>query len=216
MILSHRTIISISGEDRFSFLQSLITNHIGADSENTVYAHMLSPQGKFLFDMFIHSQEDRLLLDVYAETKEQLIKKLNMYKLRADVTIADETDNFLSKFGGKPDPRNANLGRDIIVRKKSFTEAGDNYTKARIENNIPEGHTDIISGEDFPLYFNLEEINGVSFTKGCYVGQEVTARMKHKTELKYKVQTIDINNHDVRIKRLLSQFEDKALALVHV
>jgi len=223
MILNHRTVISISGEERFSFLQSLVTNDIKQGFSGTIYAHMLTPQGKFLYDIFVYNHREKILLDVYRKTADELLKKLNMYKLRSDVTIKDETDNFKVKVTGVADPRSNKLNREIIVKRRFRHDQADIYTKARIEAGIPEGHIDIISGEDFPLYYNLEDINGVSFTKGCYVGQEVTARMKHKTELKKKVVTISgeslefgqqINADGKKVGKVLSVHENIALALL--
>jgi tRNA-modifying protein YgfZ len=189
ILLEDRGVIQITGTDATSFLQGLITNDINQASEdNLLYTAMLTPQGKFLFDFFILKTADGYLLDCYKPTIAALIKKLSIYKLRSDITIKNVSDVYAvysDSARGLPDPRMPEFGRRLITGDKPETNAGfAAYEKRRIEAGLPES-ADFITEDDFPLQCNLEQLNGVNFNKGCYVGQEVTARTKYKGAIKY-------------------------------
>lgn len=186
--LSNRSVILLSGNDAEHYLQGLITNDIkksGADK--LLYAAMLTPQGKILFDFLIQKTANGFLLDVLSTRAEALIKRLNMYKLRSDVKIEQLTDYkvYHSEVDGLPDPRNSKIGKRLITNAVVQVTGGfADYEKKRIEAGLPESE-DFIYEDDFPLQCSFEELNGVSFDKGCYVGQEVTARTKYKGNIKY-------------------------------
>ncbi len=189
----HRTILSLTGNDRLTFLQGLITNGPGAEGE-LVYAALLTPQGKYIADFFVLTEPDRILLDVNAALAATLVQRLNMYRLRADVQIAEAEMRVKRGTGSAPqdallDPRHTALGWRIYG-----TEAGDDGTDwdaLRVKHCIPEAVTEL-TPETYILEAAFERLHGVDFKKGCYVGQEVTARMKHKTELRKGFATVTV------------------------
>jgi len=194
--LENRAVLRLAGADTRSFLQGLVTNDVATvTASNAVYAGLLTPQGKFLFDMIIAADSDDLLLDIEAERKPQLMQRLMMYKLRADVTITEEGASVWALWDGKPttgvsytDPRHKALHQRIIAAENPCPAAKalpvETYEERRIRHGVPDGSRDMAVEKYFWLEANAEKLNGVSFDKGCYVGQELTARMKHRTNLK--------------------------------
>jgi folate-binding protein YgfZ len=182
-----RRILRITGRDTHDFLQGLITNDITRLDAGLVYAAMLTPQGKYLADFFLKADGDAVLLDVDGDLADMLVQRLTMYKLRADVTIADAglhlhrgTD--APPTDALPDPRHAALGwrayRDVPPQSDDT-----DWAALRVAHMIPTSGVEL-TPDSFILEMGFERIGGVDFRKGCYVGQEVTARMKHKTELR--------------------------------
>ena len=182
-----RKVFRISGTDARRFLQNLITNDVKRLDTGPVYSALLTPQGKFIADFFLIPGGNDVLLDVDADASTTLIPRLNMYKLRADVTIS-ETDLIVSRGlenapeGAVADPRDANLGWRYYGAEDLGTETVD-WDALRVDHKIPEMGREL-DAESYILEMGFEGLNGVDFRKGCYVGQEVTARMKHKTELR--------------------------------
>ncbi len=183
-----RKILSITGADRVDFLENLVTNSVAKLADGPVYAALLTPQGKYLADFILSAADDAILLDVDAALAPALMQRLAMYKLRADVQIA-ETDLQAIRGRGEPpegafpDPRDPALG--WLRYGEGATDMSDaEWTALRVENMIPESNIELIPNDTYILEAGFERLNGVDFRKGCYVGQEVTARMKHKTELK--------------------------------
>ena len=223
--LSFRGIISISGEDKFTFLQGLITNDINKAKEGrAIYSLMLTPQGKFLYDFFIILQESKLFLDVSLAFQEQIIKKLNMYKLRSDVEVKKEAYHIYASFdknidGGVSfkDPRSENMGYRIYSKKELDAGLKENfYHLKRVENIVVEPEFDMESEASFPLQFNMNELNAIDYKKGCYVGQEVTARSHYRGKQKKQVILLegDFNKGDkIKEGRVLSVLNGKALVL---
>jgi len=191
-LLANRSVVAISGEDSKEFLQGLITNDINKVSkDNAVFAALLSPQGKFLYDFFIVEHEGRFLLDIARETQADLIKRLTMYKLRSKVDIAilpemevgwsDELQVTSYKLQGSVkynDPRYPELGIRAIGIGFEIQGMGE-YDKQRLSLGIPEGGRDLETNAAFPMQWGYDKLNAIDFNKGCYVGQEVTARSKH-------------------------------------
>ena len=182
-----RKVFRISGADARRFLQNLITNDVKRLDTGPVYSALLTPQGKFIADFFLIPEGNDVLLDVDADASTTLIPRLNMYKLRADVTIS-ETDLIVSRGlenapeGAVADPRDANLGWRYYGAEDLGTDTVD-WDALRVDHKIPEMGREL-DAESYILEMGFEGLNGVDFRKGCYVGQEVTARMKHKTELR--------------------------------
>ena len=187
-----RHILEVGGRDRVEFLQGLVTNDV---RRAPVWAAMLTPQGKYLADFLIVPQGETLLIDVDARLSGDLMRRLSMYKLRSDVTIAPSAllvrrGTGPAPEGAIPDPRHPALGWRLYG-----TEGGDDGTDfdaIRVEHCIPESLVELIPNETFVLEAGFDRLNGVDFRKGCYVGQEVTARMKHKTELRKGLVTVGI------------------------
>ena len=178
-----RQIIAVGGEDRVGFLQGLVTNHVGR--EGLTYAAILTPQGKYLADFFLLTEPDRILIDVAASHAPGLLQRLSMYRLRAKVTL-EPLEMPVSRGtgpapeGALPDPRHPALG----WRLYGAVQADDtDWDALRVAHEIPETGIEL-TPETYILEAGFERLHGVDFRKGCYVGQEVTARMKHKTELR--------------------------------
>ncbi len=197
--LENRGVIRLKGPDARSLLQGLITHDIELlNEENAVYAALLTPQGKFLFDMIIVADSDDLLLDVEVDRKADLVRRLMMYKLRADTEILDEDLCVWALFDGATeagvvydDPRHKSLQKRVIAAENPVPGADaltySEYEERRIRHGVPDGSRDIAVEKHFWLETGAERLNGVSFTKGCFVGQELTARMKHRMTLKKSI-----------------------------
>ncbi|GGO50619.1 hypothetical protein SAMN05444398_101950 [Roseovarius pacificus] len=190
-----RKIIEIAGAEARSFLQGLVTNDIGKLDQGLVYAAVLTPQGKYLADFFLVPRGDAILLDVDASLAQSLMQRLSMYKLRADVTLS-ETDLTVQRGtgpapdGAMPDPRHPDLGWRLYGEEPG--DDGTDWDAIRVAHCIPETGIEL-TPDTFILEAGLDRLNGVDFRKGCYVGQEVTARMKHKTELRKGLVTVQID-----------------------
>jgi folate-binding protein YgfZ len=185
--LTDRAVIAVSGPQARAFLQGLVTNDT-ATSGHALYAALLTPQGKILFDFLMSENDGTLLLDCRREAREALIKRLSLYKLRAKVEIEARDDlSVFAGLGGEPmpggfaDPRLPALGtRAIAAKGEIAAQAGPGeYHALRLALYVPEGD-DFGSDKMFALDADLDELHAVSFDKGCYVGQELTARMKHR------------------------------------
>ncbi len=189
LALTDRAVIAVSGPETRAFLQGLITNDVEqAAPGRALYAALLTPQGKILFDFLVSGSHGALLLDCRREAREVLIKRLSLYKLRAKVEIKARDDlgvfaalDSESLPGGFADPRLPALGMRAIAPEGAITAQDGTmaYQAFRLDIGVPEG-SDFGSDKMFVLDAGLDELHGVSFDKGCYVGQELTARMKHR------------------------------------
>jgi folate-binding protein YgfZ len=242
--LENRSILRLSGNDIYDFLQGLITNDIHKlKAAGAIYAALLTPQGKFMFDMIIVKSGDNLLLDIEKQRKDDLIRRLTMYKLRADVTITDEenqhvwalfdtdggdtvdsiTLNGLENVTIYNDPRTLRLGKRIIASTKSDIEITtplsdltfDDYEYARIQSTAPDGSRDMMTEKYFWLETNAEALNGVDFQKGCYVGQELTARMKHRTSIKKNLITLKSDGRPIPADTPVTTTDGKTAGTCH-
>ena len=187
-----RRIIAITGADRVEFLQGLVTNDV---TRAPVWSALLTPQGKYLADFFVLPEEDRLLVDVDDRLADDLIRRLSMYKLRSKVEIAATPLQVRRGTGETPagaiaDPRDPALGWRLYGAEGG--DDGTDFDAIRVARVIPESLIELIPNETFILEAGFDRLNGVDFRKGCYVGQEVTARMKHKTELRKGLTSIGI------------------------
>ncbi|MGR3452934.1 CAF17-like 4Fe-4S cluster assembly/insertion protein YgfZ [Pseudooceanicola sp.] len=182
-----RTILRLTGRDTRDFLQGLVTNDVGRlDRDGIVYAALLTPQGKYIADFFLVTEGEAVLLDVASDLAPMLGQRLSMYKLRADVRI-EETELQVKRGTGTPpagavaDPRHPELGWRLYGAEGG--DDGTDFDALRVKHLIPETGAEL-TPDTFILETGFDRINGVDFRKGCYVGQEVTARMRHKTELR--------------------------------
>ena len=182
--MTKRRLLRVTGPDRVEFLQGLVTNDV---SRAPVYAALLSPQGKYLSDFFIVPDgSDALLVDVAADQADDLMRRLTMYKLRAKVDITEDTRSVGRGTGPAPEGAIADP-RDPALGWRNYGEATEDSTDwdaLRVAHLVPEAGAELTPNDSYILEMGFERLNGVDFRKGCYVGQEVTARMKHKTELK--------------------------------
>lgn len=193
--MSSRHIFRVSGPDAHSFLQGLVTNDVDGLANGLVYAALLTPQGKYISDFFLIPDGDAVLLDAHGDHADMLRQRLNMYKLRANVTLEDTALHMHRGLGETPedgfaDPRHSDLGWRAY-RDAPQTEDDIDWTALRVAHLVPE--TDVeLTPNTFILEVGFEALHGVDFRKGCYVGQEVTARMKHKTTLRKGLAQVDV------------------------
>ncbi|WP_346899553.1 folate-binding protein YgfZ [uncultured Roseibium sp.] len=201
--LPSRGVIRVSGPDAHHFLQNLITADVeDIDKRGAGFGALLTPQGKILFDFLILKDGDAYLLDTPAETLADLAKRLTFYRLRAKVEIVDASADLgvFASWSGAPsaglpgvqaeDPRLAALGWRLIGEPEAinsaleaggFTVAGEaDYAAHRIALGVPEGLADYAYSDVFPHDADMDQLGGVSFSKGCYVGQEVVSRVHHR------------------------------------
>ena len=190
--LDDRAVLRIGGADARAYLQDLLTNDIAALAPGKpLWAGLLSAQGKVLFDMILHDDGgDVVLADVLAMQAEALAKRLTMYKLRRAVTIEVSEANVFAAWGealGKPvDPRLAALGARWVDVAAIEIATSITYHKHRLILGVPDS-IDLLPDKLMWLEADAVELHGVSFTKGCYVGQENTARMHHRDRLRKRL-----------------------------
>ncbi|MBA8667642.1 folate-binding protein YgfZ [Holosporaceae bacterium 'Namur'] len=218
-LLENREVIAISGADRGKFLQGIISNDIGKiNLDSYIYALMLTPQGKLLYDFFIIERDNSYLLDCPKPFVEEIVKKFNVYKLRSDINISRLIDHKIYASFSKlnnlflPDPRNTELGfRAIINPSISFIGAPldiRKYDLKRMELLIPDMVSDLESGTYFPLELHLDELNAIDYKKGCYVGQEVTARTHYRGVVRknlYRIEVIEGEQLEPKINIYLGE-----------
>jgi len=195
-IIPDRSIIKISGIDSAKFLQNLVTNDIFF-CEDAIYAMMLSPQGRFLFDIFIVKIDDGYLLDVFTGTKDLLVKKLRMYKINMQVEI-EEMEGFCVAYARSSldegimsykDPRYKELGYRSIISNVTDSSSLE-YFQDKYKSAIPDGGVDLLYDKAMPQEYGAEQLRAISYTKGCYVGQEVISRTKSQGVVRKKIYKI--------------------------
>jgi folate-binding protein YgfZ len=177
--LTDRAVVRLSGEDVHGFVQGLVTSDVAG--ELPVWAGLLTPQGKCLFDFIVWKDGDDLLLDCEAAGVDDLIKRLSIYRLRRKIGIAVDPSlsvHWSKDDGGAPDPRLAQLGRRWLGPDD---EPATGWLQHRLNLGVCEGRAEL--GDILWLECNAAELNGVSFTKGCFVGQENTARMNWRQKI---------------------------------
>ena len=194
---SGRSVLRVSGADRESFLQGLVTNDVRRLKAGIVYAALLGPQGKYLADFFLIPDGDAILIDVATPLAEGLARRLSLYRLRADVRIEPSALHARRGLGAPPagafsDPRHPALGWRSYGDMPGTAPVID-WDALRVMHLIPESGVELIPDDSYVLEMGFERLNGVDFRKGCYVGQEVTARMKHKTELRKGLAQVEID-----------------------
>lgn len=185
MLLSDRALLSLSGPETKTFLQGLATNDVTKLApDRPIYAALLTPQGKVLFDFILSEQDGEVLVDCAATSADALLRRLTTYRLRAKIELERRDDLAVlwgtNDFpGAVRDPRLPELGWRTVASRNDSNDGVQAYKNHRLSLGVPEG-ADFGSDKMFALDAGLEELHGVSFDKGCYVGQELTARMKHR------------------------------------
>jgi len=215
-LLTSRAVIRLSpletGEDVRAFLQGLVTNDVTAALP--CWAALLSPQGKVLFDFLIWAEGTDLLLDCEAAQAEALVKRLSLYRLRRKIAIAPEPTlgvHWQPGDGPSPDPRLPALGQRWLGPAQG--ESADNqWLGHRLSLGVCEGHAEL--ADLLWLECNAAELNGVSFTKGCYVGQENTARMNWRQKVNRRLVVVPLV--DSEPKRQRAAYPDQGLAVDHL
>jgi tRNA-modifying protein YgfZ len=189
--LSNRALIRLSGEDVRGFLQGLITNDVLGPLP--VWAGLLTPQGKALFDFLVWADGGDILIDCEAAQVEALAKRLSLYRLRRPIVIAIDPNAgvhwSLDETQGSADPRVGTMGRRWIGDKVGRV-ADTAYLAHRLSCGIVEGAAELGQDKTLWLECNAREQHGVSFTKGCYIGQENTARMHHRSKVNRRMAVV--------------------------
>jgi tRNA-modifying protein YgfZ len=185
--LTDRAVIRLSGEDVRGFLNGLVTNEVGGELPQ--WAGLLTPQGKCLFDFIVWGDGEDLLLDCEAEAADDLIRRLSLYRLRRQITIQRE-QAFAVHWSRNPDqgsadPRLATLGRRWLA---PASQAAEGWLQHRLSLGVCEGRAEL--GDLLWLECNAAELNGVSFSKGCFVGQENTARMNWRQKVNRRLVSV--------------------------
>ena len=214
--LTSRAVIRLSplepGEDVRDFLQGLVTNDVTVALP--VWAALLSPQGKVLFDFLVWADGDDLLLDCETAQGEALAKRLSLYRLRRKIGIAlDPALGVHWQAGGglSPDPRLAALGQRWLGAVEGECAEAE-WLVVRLAHGVCEGHAEL--GELLWLECNAAELNGVSFTKGCYIGQENTARMNWRAKVNRRLVVVPVAESDPARQR--ATYPELGLAVDHL
>ena len=219
--LPNRGFIHLEGADRHDFLQGLMTNDMGKLTQsNQIYACLLTPQGKFLHDFFVIEGKDFTLLDCEGGARAtDLYNRLNMYRLRKDVQISvEENNDVYAVFGtniGLSDPRDPEMGNRTFDKPDLTEKPFEEWDKHRISLTIPDGSRDLIPEKSTMDEASMDQLNAIDYKKGCYIGQELTARMHYRGLGKKKLQTVNLDDLPEKAE-LRSQCGDIGLALVKV
>jgi len=219
--LFDRAVIRLSpeseDEDVAAFLQGLVTSDV--TGKLPAYAGLLSPQGKTLFDFIVWpAGNGDLLIDCEADAADDLVKRLSLYRLRRKIAIArdDELGVYWQKEvgdGGAPDPRLYDLGQRWVVHTHDEEQAvDDEYRAHRLKMGVPEGRAEL--GDVLWLETNAVELNGVSFDKGCYIGQENTARMNWRQKVNRRLVVVPLAQSDEKRRKIA--YENLGLAIDHL
>ncbi len=261
--LADRSVIALAGDDTRTFLQGLVTNDVEAVTpERAIYAALLTPQGKYLHDFFLFEVSGTLYLDCEGGRRDDLMRRLTMYRLRSKVTIADADRRFAifaligdgaagaAGLAGAPgaaaafaggiaftDPRHGGAGARCAVPPQGAEEAlaragfaagsRDQYERLRIALALPDGSRDLLVERSLPLDFGFAELNGVDFGKGCFIGQEVTSRIRNRGLVRRRLLPVAIEGAvpepGTRVMRgtidageMCSAADDAGLALIRL
>jgi hypothetical protein len=214
--LPERGVLSLTGEDRVHFLQGLVSNDVADVSpERAVYACLLTPQGKFLHDFFLIAAGEAILIECEASRRADLLRRLKMFKLRSRIELADVSGEYavFAVIGARPfappaggivydDPRSAGLGLRVLlprgVAAAPLAALGlsrgtvETYDRLRIEAAVPDGSRDMEEGKAILLESNIDLLHGISWDKGCYMGQELTARTRYRGLIKKRLVPVRI------------------------
>ncbi len=202
--LPGRAVIEVGGEDRVAFLQGLVSNDVAeAAPGRAVWAALLTPQGKYLADFFILADGDRLLLDAERSQVPMLLQRLTRFRLRSKVTlrVAEEWLVYAAWDGAPaasgivtPDPRLPEAGWRVLTVASLPANAGeDDWDSHRLALGLPDGTRDLEPDKTILLEAGFDELNGVSWTKGCYMGQELTARTKYRGLVKRRLVPVVVD-----------------------
>jgi folate-binding protein YgfZ len=218
-LLAHRSVIAVGGADRIEFLQGLISNDTTKVAPgHAIWAALLTPQGRFLNDMFVaDGGDDTLLLETERERAPALARKLTLYKLRSKVTVEDRSAaiEVAAVFGAGAqkllpisgaiafaDPRLAELGVRVLaptgtasalLQARGIAEASlETYDALRLESGVPDGSRDLKIEKALLLENGFDELNGVDWKKGCYMGQELTARTKYRALVRKRLFPVSV------------------------
>ena len=239
--IKNNTLILIEGDEKFKFIQGIISNDITLlKKKKSIYSSILTPQGRFIYDFFITYWKDNFLLECHKLNSEELLKKLKLYKLKSKVNFKIE-DNFEIFLTNKSNLINLSiplvknsfsfpthvliesLQESMYTRKKSsefyeqFNSISEKeFNNLRIANAIPDFRIDAIKNKSLLLEMRFDQLNGISWDKGCYMGQEITARMKYRNIIKKKIYSISIRFKNTLEKKIFSNNNEIMNCLVTI
>jgi len=227
--------LSVEGKDSSDFLQNLITNDVNkCTKENIIYSCLLTPQGKFIADFFIFKKDDNYIIETHSLFYETLLKKLKLYKLRSKILINEitnlcsysvfsELNNNMNFIIFCADPRSNKIGNKLICTSedseilKNVKEIDEKkYHEILIQNTVPLSHFDLKENKSLLLENNFENLNAISWDKGCYVGQELTARMKYRALLKKRIYSLTVKEGTPQIEQIIKDDENNYGKIINV
>jgi len=240
--LPGRGVLRVGGEAAEEFLQSLVSNNVApAATDRCVYATLLTPQGKFLHDFFVWRDGQGFLLETEAPRLPDLQRRLKMYKLRARVDLNDESTDWLSIVTlsderpqapfAAPDPRSVGLGHRVLLSADTEITGSEavfaDWDARRIGLCIPDGSRDLEIEKSFLLEHHMDRLNAIDFKKGCYVGQELTARTKYRGNVRRKLAHVRVQGalpdhgtpvlvDGIQVGQVLSGLGTEALAMLRI
>ena len=227
--------LSVEGKDSSDFLQNLITNDVNkCTKENIIYSCLLTPQGKFIADFFIFKKDDNYIIETHSLFYETLLKKLKLYKLRSKILINEitnlcsysvfsELNNNMNFIIFCADPRSNKIGNKLICKSedseilKNVKEIDEKkYHEILIRNTVPLSHFDLKENKSLLLENNFENLNAISWDKGCYVGQELTARMKYRALLKKRIYSLAVKDGIPQIEQSIKDDKNNYGKIINV
>lgn len=240
VVLADRGVVAVAGVDAVPFLQGLVSNDVAASRAGPVWAALLTPQGRWLADFFVFATAEGLLLDCERAQAPFLVQHLGRFRLRAKVALSDASADFavLAGWGEAPlpptppaghDPRLAAAGWRAI--RPAGAAAGDataeDYDRHRLRLGLPAGTRDLEPGRTLLLEAGFDELNGISWTKGCYLGQELTARTKYRSLVRRRLVPVAVAGplpppgtpvlqEGAEVGTIRSGRDDRALALLRL
>lgn len=223
-LCSNRSIISVEGSDKLNFLQGMVSNNLeDLKEKKSIYCAHLTPQGKFLYDFFIFDNKKNFFLECLSISAEEIINRFSLFKLRANVNFEIQNDyvslligvdtikkiehKLIEKLVLFKDPRNTNFFVKIYCRRSVFEQmkkelslcklSHSEFDRIRIENVIPNSEKDFKKNKMLLLEARFDKLNGISWTKGCYIGQEVTAITNYRGKLKKQIYGVKIHGKNL-------------------
>lgn len=231
--LDSRALVRVSGPDARPFLHNLLTQDVETLAPGELrFGALLSPPGRLLFDLFLFGEADGVLLDVAADRREALLQRLSMYRLRAQVTVEPAGAPVLAAWDGPAegftaDPRLPALGGRRYGGEIEVNATEDDFQAHRLALGVPDPAADALADKTYPIEANFDLLNGIDFSKGCFVGQETTSRMKRRGTIRNRTLPIafegapppfgaEVLNGDLRAGEVLSGRDGMAMALLRL
>lgn len=197
--LDSRALVRVSGPDARPFLHNLLSQDVETLAAGQArFGALLSPPGRLLFDLFLWGEDDGVVLDVAADRRDALIQRLNLYRLRAAVTIAADDRPVLASFadaaaGFVADPRTDRMGGRRLGEGPTPNATEADYHRHRLAVGLPDPATDAGDDRTYPIEANFDLLNGVDFRKGCFIGQETTSRMKRRGAIRSRMAVLEFD-----------------------
>jgi folate-binding protein YgfZ len=231
--LHSRALVRVSGPDARSFLNNLLTQEVETLAAGELrFGALLSAPGRLLFDLFLLGEPQAVLLDVDAERRDALVQRLSMYRLRADVAVEAVDGSILVSWpdaaeGFQTDPRAPGLGGRRLGGDVSVDASEADFQAHRLAVGVPDPAADASSDRTYPIEANFDLLNGIDFSKGCFIGQETTSRMKRRGTIRNRMLPIvfegappppgtEVLNGELRAGEVLTGLGGSAMALLRL